>query len=436
MNNNKNWCVIGGGILGMTIAHRLAETGEKISLFESANSLGGLASPWKIGNYEWDRFYHVILLSDKYLRKLLSELELEEQIKWIETKTGFYTDGQLFSLSNSLEFLRFPPLSIIDKIRLGITIFYASKIKNWKKLEKISVEDWLKNLSGEKTFNKIWLPLLRAKLGQNYKNTSAAFIWATIQRMYSARKSGLKKEMFGYLPGGFSRIINAFAEKLKKEEVIIKTNYSAISIKKINNCIQVEFSNGEIECFDNVILTLPSSIAVKLCNDIAEEEKEKLNKIRYIGVVCASLLIKKPLAGFYVTNITDPEIKFTGIIEMTALVNKQQFKGNTLIYLPKYITHDDDFFNLNDEQIKEQFFTSFQRIYPAITVDDICEFKIARARNVFALSTINYSQNLQPVNTSVPGLFILNSTHIVNGTLNINETIQLVERELKNICKN
>ncbi|MGA9291225.1 MAG: NAD(P)-binding protein, partial [Ignavibacteriaceae bacterium] len=153
MNNNKNWCVIGGGILGMTIAHRLAETGEKISLFESANSLGGLASPWKIGNYEWDRFYHVILLSDKYLRKLLSELELEEQIKWIETKTGFYTDGQLFSLSNSLEFLRFPPLSIIDKIRLGITIFYASKIKNWKKLEKISVEDWLKNLSGEKTFN-------------------------------------------------------------------------------------------------------------------------------------------------------------------------------------------------------------------------------------------------------------------------------------------
>ncbi len=435
MSKNKKWCVIGGGILGMTVAHRLAERGEDISLFESADSLGGLASPWEIGNFEWDRFYHVILLSDKCLRKLLSELNLEDEIEWVETKTGFYTDGQLFSLSSSLEFLRFPPLSIIDKIRLGITIYYASKIKNWKKLENISVEDWLRNLSGEKTFNKIWLPLLRAKLGENYKNTSAAFIWATIQRMYSARESGLKKEMFGYLRGGYSRIINVFAEKLKNEKVTIKTNYAAKSIKKINDCIQVQFTNGKIECFDNVILTLPSSIAAKICSNITEEEKEKLNKIKYIGVVCASLLIKKPLSGFYVTNITDTEVKFTGIIEMTALVDKQKFGGNTLVYLPKYVTHDDDFFNLNDDQIEEQFLTSFQRIYPEITKDDICEFKIARARNVFALSTINYSENLIPVNTSVPGLFILNSTHIVNGTLNINETIQLVERKLKNIYK-
>jgi hypothetical protein len=30
--------------------------------------------------------------------------------------------------------------------------------------------------------------------------------------------------------------------------------------------------------------------------------------------------------------------------------------------------------------------------------------------------------------TSVPGLAVVNSAHIVNGTLNVNETVQLAER--------
>ena len=105
-------------------------------------------------------------------------------------KTGFYIDGQLHSMSNSIEFLKFPTLNIIDKFRLAVTILYASKIKNYKRLERIPVTSWLRKWSGKNTYNKVWLPLLRAKLGDSYERTSAAFIWATIQRMYGARKSG------------------------------------------------------------------------------------------------------------------------------------------------------------------------------------------------------------------------------------------------------
>ena len=59
---------------------------------------------------------------------------------------------------------------------------------------------------------KVWLPLLRAKLGENYRETSAAFIWASIARMYAARRGGMKEELFGYVPGGYARIIQHFAE--------------------------------------------------------------------------------------------------------------------------------------------------------------------------------------------------------------------------------
>ena len=65
-------------------------------------------------------------------------------------------------------------------------------------------------------------PLLRAKLGENYQAASAAFIWAIIARMYAARRTGLKKEKFGYVRGGYARILDRFADVLRREEVLIK----------------------------------------------------------------------------------------------------------------------------------------------------------------------------------------------------------------------
>ncbi len=168
--------IIGGGILGMTLAHRLAQAGEQVTLIEAASQLGGLADAWQLGDVTWDRHYHVTLLSDMHWRGVLKELGLDQDMNWVETKTGFYTDGKLYSMSNNFEFLKFPPLGLIDKFRLGGTIFYASKVKDWKALEGIPVADWLRQLSGPRTFEKIWLPLLRAKLGENYTKTSASFI--------------------------------------------------------------------------------------------------------------------------------------------------------------------------------------------------------------------------------------------------------------------
>jgi len=174
--------VIGSGFLGLTLALRFAEQGARVTVFESAPEIGGLAGAWQIGDFVWDRHYHVTLLSDAFTRKIVAEIGLENEFEWVETKTGFYSGGRLFSMSNALEFLRFPPLDLISKLRLGATIFYASRVKDWKKLEKISVEDWLVKLSGRKTFEKMWRPLLKAKLGEAYRGTSPPFFWGAIHR--------------------------------------------------------------------------------------------------------------------------------------------------------------------------------------------------------------------------------------------------------------
>ena len=79
----------------MTLAHRLAQNGQEVTLFERADHLGGLASAWSLGDVVWDRYYHVTLLSDTFTRAILADLGLEQEMRWVETKTGFYTDGRL-----------------------------------------------------------------------------------------------------------------------------------------------------------------------------------------------------------------------------------------------------------------------------------------------------------------------------------------------------
>ncbi|MGG6265635.1 NAD(P)/FAD-dependent oxidoreductase [Leptolyngbya sp. AN03gr2] len=426
--STQRYAIVGGGILGMTLALRLAQQGNSVTLFESAHQFGGLASAWRLGNILWDRHYHVTLLSDTHLRSLLTEMGLDQDMKWVETKTGFFTDGKLYSMSNTLEFLRFPALGSIDKLRLGFTIWYASKVKNWRKLEQISVSTWLRKLSGDRTFEKIWLPLLRSKLGENYRIASASFIWAIIARMYAARRTGLKKEMFGYLPGGYARLLSRFVEMLSEHNVEMKVGHRVSQVSQRNNKVKLEFTNGHIEYFDQVVLTMASPIAAQVCQGLTQSEYDRHCDIEYQGIICASLLLKKPLADYYVTNITDTWIPFTGVIEMSALVDQSEFDQRSLVYLPKYVSTHDSAFQMTDEQIKEEFLQTLVLMYPKFDRSDVLAFRVSRVRQVFAISTLNYSEKLPSMHTSIPGVHIINSAHIPNGTLNVNETVLLAER--------
>ena len=92
----QDWAIAGGGMLGLTLASRLARAGHRVTVFEAAPAVGGLASSWEIGDAVWDKFYHVILASDIHTRQLLRELSMEDELQWRQTRTGFYVDGRLY----------------------------------------------------------------------------------------------------------------------------------------------------------------------------------------------------------------------------------------------------------------------------------------------------------------------------------------------------
>lgn len=434
--SRKTVGVIGGGIMGIDIARRLCREGYDVSLIEGSSEIGGLASPSRFGDYTWDKFYHVILPDDEFTLNMIKEIGLEDEVRWNETKTGFFINDRYHSMSDVIEFLRFPALNIIDKFRLGLTILAGSYIKNYDRLETIPVTVWLKRWSGKNTFNKIWLPLLKAKLGDDYKLTSAAFICATIKRLYGARKKGAKKEVFGFVKGGYARILAAMKEKIRLENIDTITNFKVASVSRTSeNNLMVTSTDGKEMVFNYVITSLPSFVTASVCHDLSDIERERLKNIKYLGVVCISLLLNKKLSPYYITNITDERIPLTGVIEMTALVGTSFFGGNSLVYLPKYVNSEDQMFNLSDQVLKDSFITSLKLIHPSLKDEEIISCQVAKAKYVITLPEMGYSLNLPSFRTSVSNLFVINSSFITDGTLNVNETLKVADTYFPKVLK-
>lgn len=425
----QTFAVVGGGMLGLTLALRLVGEGRSVTVFESAQRLGGLASAWTldtgVDELVWDRHYHVTLESDSKLRAVLEELSLDDSISWSQTKTGIYAGGRLLPASNVAEFLRLPTLSLWDKLRLGATMFEGAKRKDWHKLEQIPVADWLSSRSGRHAFEVFWLPLLRAKLGDSYRETSAAFIWATIQRLNAARSAGLKTEQFGYVPGGYRTVLEAFARRLDEVGVSVRCSSRVEAVLGRDEGLAVVV-DGQVEEFDRVVVTAPCDVAAGLCADLTASEKDRLRSVRYQGIVCASVVTQAPVSPYYLTYITDPS-PLTAVVDMSALVSASEFSGRGLAYLPRYVASDDPIFERDDDSIAEEFLGGLANIYPDVSPTDVLAVRVSKARRVFAIPTLGYSTRVPPMETSVPGLHLVNSAQIVNATLNVNETVAQAE---------
>ena len=107
----------------------------------------------------WARFYHCILPGDEALIGFIRDLGLSDRLRWSATRTGFFDGTTLHSMSNTMELLRFPPLGLADKLRLGAAVAYCARIKDWRRLETQLARDWLIRICGRRAYEVIWRPL-------------------------------------------------------------------------------------------------------------------------------------------------------------------------------------------------------------------------------------------------------------------------------------
>jgi protoporphyrinogen oxidase len=418
--------IIGGGLMGLALAQRLGALGHSVTVFERARQVGGLATWHDFGQFIWDRFYHVILPSDAPLIHFVNDIGLGSELRWAATKTGYYVDHQFYGLSNNVEFLKFPPLSLWSKFRLALTILYCARISDWRRLEKVKVEDWLIRTSGRETFEKFWQPLLLAKLGENYRRVSAVFIWSYIKRLFSARDGSAKKEHMGHVRGGYKTVFDRLAALIAQQGGSIRLGVEVQQVSAgTGGGIRVRV-DGNLEGFDKVIFTGPVNVLRQVAEPALVAMNESGRDVEYLGVICMVLATRKPLTPYYVLNIGDERIPFTGVIGMSTIVDTAETAGLHVTYLPKYVLSDDPVLKAPDEDIRGRFLAGLTEMFPGFDHADIQSVHINRAIKVQPLQVIDYSTLVPRPVTRHPDFYVLNTAQFVNNTLNNNEVIRNV----------
>jgi len=450
--------VVGGGILGLTMAHRVARLGHRVDLFEAEAQLGGLAAAHDYGPFVWDRFYHCILPQDTALIALLDELGMTADLRWKRTDTGYYARGRFHDMSGNRDFLRFPLLTLVDKARLGAAIVYATRFADPNLLYRVSAEQWLTRLCGRRAYAAFWQPLLKAKFGPFHDQVAAVFIYATLKRLFGARTATAGQESLGYVHGGYRRIIERLSTRLETAGATVRASTPVIRIAPTSPGATLERppagpapvggcsvawrgtdGRDQVDHYEQVLFTAPSRLARRVADAAYHPHVEAVERANptssaYLGVACLVLALERPLTPYYVLNIGDPSIELTGLIEMTNLIDPAvETKGLSLLYLPRYMDSESPGFADSDATLMTGMVDrGLKRLFP--------DFEPARAR----YSGVHRARYVQPlplvrsggdgVEAEVPVMTrpfqIVNTSMLRCATLNNNEVVALVDRFL------
>ena len=117
--------IIGGGFAGLAAAWELTRRGVTPIVLEADNAVGGLAGSFEVNGERLERFYHHWFTSDTHVAELARELGTESRIVYRATRTGLYFANHVFRLSSPLDVLRFTPLSLVARLRLGLLALRA-----------------------------------------------------------------------------------------------------------------------------------------------------------------------------------------------------------------------------------------------------------------------------------------------------------------------
>jgi protoporphyrinogen oxidase len=408
--------IIGGGIMGLTLAHALTRRGLRVTIFEAGGHLGGLASTFSLPDGTvLDRFYHTILPSDTSLLNLCAEMGLADRLHFASTRTGFFHAGCVHPMNGLQDFLKFPPLGLIDRLRLGLNIGRAWSVRDWQRLEQIRMVDWLQRWSGRHVVENLWAPLLRSKFDGAYRDVPATWMWSRLTRQSGSRQAG-------YLQGGYLTLLKALAAGIVAKGGQIHLNQPVQEILPPSfatglgsTSIQLHLPDRQMS-FDAVVATQPTPVFARILpSSVSSLYRQRLQAQPYLGVLCVVLVMDRPLTGYWTLNITDPTVPFTGVIETTSYLPPRWVGNRHLIYLPKYLAPGSRYADLSDDALRAEWLFHAQRMFPHLRSEHILHVAVNRAKYVEPLHLLGpggLRPALPELCTPVPGLYLANTAQI------------------------
>jgi protoporphyrinogen oxidase len=433
----KKVCIIGAGITGLVTAYRLLSEGYDVTVLECAMIPGGMVSSFSMGWEKIEHIYHHIFTTDTYVKELSQSLGIEDQIKWLESKDAIYVDKKTYPFSSPIDLLKFNAIPIWDRVRTGVAVIKARKKPNFHDLETKTAKEWLIKSSGAKAYDKFWNPLLRSKFDYDAEEISAVWICNKFKLRGNSRGRSSRKELLGYMDGGFGTLVTALTKAITAKGGEILYGYTALNISKESSssntkvfnvaCVLEDCSTVVIDA-DSVVTTLSGSRFASMTSDLNIDRKflEDVNKVRYKCDLCMVLRLKRSLSEYYWTTVCD-DLPFVVVVEHTNLASMRKYGGN-VIYLSRYIDITDPLWTQSDSDIYKLFCKGLATMYPDFKMSDVKDWRLTRTRGAQPVIERNYSKYMPSIKTPENGLFLAGTAQIYPEDRGMNYAIRLADQ--------
>jgi protoporphyrinogen oxidase len=409
--------ILGGGALGLTLALRLAEAGQRVSVVEREPVPGGLAAGFRVGEAWLEKFYHHLFRSDRAIIRLIRELGLGEGLVWRAPANPTLYGGRAYRLDSPLTLLRFSPLRLDERLRMAAVMAYL------KFLPPIGMEGkraapWIRRWMGEGPYRVVWGPMLRAKFGALAEEIALPWFWARVHDRSIA---------LGYIRGGFQLLYEALAARVRAlgGEVCLGSEVRAVTPH--DGRWLVTTSKGSLTA-ERVVSTLPPRLTCRLVPDLPASYRDRYDWGRAYSAHCLILALDRPLTDGYWMNINDPGFPFMVLVEHTNFMPPEDYGGRYLVYLGNYRPPDDPLLSADKETVLQEFLPALARINPAFQPAWVTESWMFHAPYAQPIVTVDYREHIPPLTTPLPGLYQASMFQVYPHDRGQNYSVAMAER--------
>jgi protoporphyrinogen oxidase len=419
--------IIGAGFGGMAAAYDLHNAGHDVTIFESADYVGGLASGFKEPHWDWsvEKYYHHWFASDRCMLGLIKELGLSDQVIFPRPYTVLLHNGKWYPFDSILKALLFPGLGFgLNKIRFGLVGLYLRLTNNWKPLEQVTVEEWMRKWAGVEVYEQMWQPLVIGKFGPYYKDVNMAWMWARLK----ARTTKL-----GTFKGGFQAFADRFADILREQGVEIRLGAKVKAIEREQDELSVRSEAGA-ESFEKVLVTTSPRLLAELCPELPDSYLKGLLDLKSMGAVVMALSLERQLSeqGYYWFNLPkDNGFPFLALVEHTNFVSPEHFSGEHILYAGDYLEPGHEYFALSNDELLKRFAPAFKRINPKFELDWVKKVWVFKTNYAQPVPLVNHSKNIPGIKTPIFGLYFASMSQVYPWDRGTNFAVEIGRRAAK-----